>query len=157
MKKSKENYLIVGGKELSAGVVLTDGSYILGCLPFGRSSGPRQYDLPKGHVEVGEKPKEAAIREMAEETGIHQQEDWLIDVGQMAYTPKKNLHLFLSLPDALPATKDLRCSTYFEIGEKGKQVPEIIGYKWIPTNELHWFFPRLEPLVATALRKLENL
>ncbi len=153
----KDDYLIVDGKELSAGVVLTDGSYILGCLPFGRTPGARQYDLPKGHVEKGENPEDAAIRECFEETGQHQEKDWLIDVGRMAYTPKKNLHLFLSLPDALPAIRDLRCSTYFEIGEKRKQVPEIIGYKWIPTNELHWFFPRLEPLVAAALRKLEKM
>lgn len=59
--------------EYSAGglVVDLDGDVPLGAL-IGRVDrhGRLLWSLPKGHIEVGETPEQAAIREVAEETGI---------------------------------------------------------------------------------------
>ena len=48
----------------SAGAVVLDGSR---CLVIRRG---REWIFPKGHVEAGESPEEAARREVLEETGI---------------------------------------------------------------------------------------
>jgi 8-oxo-dGTP pyrophosphatase MutT (NUDIX family) len=149
------NNLIVDGREISAGIILTDGSYILGCLPYGRKAGMHQFDAPKGHQEEGEEPIDAAIREMLEETGVTQRPEWLLDLGVFDYTPRKFLHLFASFPDALPAINTLKCSTLFEMN--GRKVPEIISYRWIPVDELGWFFPRLEKVLNVALEKIEGM
>ena len=61
--------------EVSAGGLVVDSTGKLGLL-IGRrdqkdSSGKRiLWSLPKGHIEEGETPEQAAIREVAEETGI---------------------------------------------------------------------------------------
>ena len=62
--------------EVSAGGLVVDTTGKLGLL-IGRrdlkdASGKRiLWSLPKGHIEEGETPEEAALREVAEETGIH--------------------------------------------------------------------------------------
>ena len=61
--------------EVSAGGLVIDTSGTMGLL-IGRydhkdASGKRLlWSLPKGHIEEGETPEQAAIREVAEETGI---------------------------------------------------------------------------------------
>ena len=57
--------------EISAGGLVIDPSGALGLL-IGRHDkrGRTLWSLPKGHIESGETPEEAAIREVAEETGI---------------------------------------------------------------------------------------
>ena len=61
--------------EVSAGGLVIDSTKTMGLL-IGRrdhkdSSGQRiLWSLPKGHIEEGETPEQAAIREVAEETGI---------------------------------------------------------------------------------------
>jgi 8-oxo-dGTP pyrophosphatase MutT (NUDIX family) len=58
-------------REFSAGgVVLRDGE-IVAIVPTRRAAdGSRVLALPKGHVDPGETPIEAAVREVREETGI---------------------------------------------------------------------------------------
>ncbi|MGE3804872.1 MAG: NUDIX domain-containing protein [Gemmataceae bacterium] len=51
--------------EQCAGAALLDGPKLL--LIRVRSAG---YELPKGHIEPGETPEQAALRELREETGI---------------------------------------------------------------------------------------
>jgi 8-oxo-dGTP pyrophosphatase MutT (NUDIX family) len=52
-------------QERSAGVVLVkDGEYLLLHYEAGH------WDFPKGHLEKGETPEQAALRELNEETGI---------------------------------------------------------------------------------------
>ena len=61
--------------EVSAGGLVIDSTGTMGLL-IGRidhkdSSGTKLlWSLPKGHIEAGETPEQAAIREVAEETGI---------------------------------------------------------------------------------------
>ena len=150
-----DNYLIVGGKELSAGVLVTDGSLVLCCLPHGRSWGKGNCDLPKGHVEIGESDVEAAVRECFEETGIDVNPDDLVALGRYDYTARKRLSLFVHFVDELPSLDSLYCSTTFE--EKGREVPEIVGYKAVPLTDTSWFFPRLGAVIEKALGKLESL
>lgn len=52
-------------REQSAGLVLVkDGEYLLLHYDAGH------WDFPKGHLEKGESPEQAALRELKEETGI---------------------------------------------------------------------------------------
>ena len=59
------------GREISAGVILfrshPQREYLL--LDYGS-----HWDLPKGHIEVGEDPQTTAARELQEETGIRDAE-----------------------------------------------------------------------------------
>jgi 8-oxo-dGTP pyrophosphatase MutT (NUDIX family) len=61
-----------GGREFSAGgVVVKDGREVVVIVPTRRAAdGSRVLALPKGHVDPGETPIEAAEREVREETGI---------------------------------------------------------------------------------------
>lgn len=118
-------------KSLSCGVVLINSeNKILACKSFGRKDG--KHDIPKGKIEKGERPVDAAIRETMEETGIEVNESELIDMGEFKYLKDKNLHLFLCKKD-IPDTLIMRCSTYFSMEDK--EHPEIIGYEWFDISE----------------------
>jgi hypothetical protein len=61
--------------EVSAGGLVIDHSgkngLLIGRIDHKDSSGQRiLWSLPKGHIEEGETPEQAALREVAEETGI---------------------------------------------------------------------------------------
>jgi len=59
--------------ETSAGgiaVRVEDGVAYVACIARRSRSGRLEWCLPKGHIEEGETPEQAAIREVAEETGI---------------------------------------------------------------------------------------
>lgn len=59
------------GRELSAGGVVVRGREMVAIVPTRRAAdGSRVLALPKGHIDDGETPLEAAEREVREETGI---------------------------------------------------------------------------------------
>ena len=122
----------------SAGVIITDGANILGCVPFGRTKkSENNLDIPKGHIEEGESPLDAAVRECREETGIVLNPAKLEDLGLFNYKPQKNLHIFLTkMP--IPEISSLKCTSYVEM--YGKKIPEMVGYKIVPLTDISKFF-----------------
>ena len=59
--------------ETSAGgiaVRIDEGIAYAACIGRRNRAGRLEWCLPKGHIEQGETPEEAAVREVAEETGI---------------------------------------------------------------------------------------
>src|ERR1700682_6105023 len=58
-------------REISAGGVVVRGDQVVVIVPTRRAAdGSRVLALPKGHVDPGETPVQAAAREVLEETGI---------------------------------------------------------------------------------------
>ena len=97
-----------------------------------------RWDLPKGKLEAGETPLEAALRETQEETGLDLRchEAAIQDLGRHPYLPRKDLHLFrLDLPEALDL-KACGCSTYVQRGEEGERYPETDAYAWVPPEQV---------------------
>jgi len=61
----------MSSREFSAGGVVVRGEEVVTIVPTRRAAdGSRVLALPKGHVDPGETPIEAAVREVCEETGI---------------------------------------------------------------------------------------
>lgn len=113
-------------KRLSCGVViLNPDRELLLC----HVTGQNHWDLPKGGIDEGETPLEAAIRETREESGLRLQPDDLHDLGRFAYTNKKNLHLFACLMPRFEL-KGLRCESRYLDRYSGRQLPEMDGYGW---------------------------
>jgi putative (di)nucleoside polyphosphate hydrolase len=113
-------------KRLSCGVViLNPGRELLLC----HVTGQNHWDLPKGGIDPGETPVEAAVRETREESGVRLDADMLLDLGRFHYTNKKNLHLFATCMPRIEL-KDLRCETRYHDRWSGRQLPEMDGYGW---------------------------
>ncbi len=100
-------------KELSAGfIIFNKGSNkLLVSHPTGTpKDGKHSWDIPKGHVEKGEDPLEAALRELYEETGLEHVED-TFEIGRVPYRSDKALHLFSAYVDF--DIGDLHCDSKF--------------------------------------------
>ena len=116
---------------MSAGGLVIDQSGTKGLL-IGRrdlkdATGTRMlWSLPKGHIEAGETPEMAAIREVAEETGIQSEitrELGVIDFWFMAGGKRihKTVHHFL----------------FTEVGGLlAPQVSEVDDVGWFPLTEI---------------------
>jgi 8-oxo-dGTP pyrophosphatase MutT (NUDIX family) len=113
-------------ERLSCGIViLNERAELLLCHVTQQA----HWDLPKGGAHAGESPSQAALRETREETGLQLSAATLLDLGQLAYRPKKDLHLFATLmPRFDPRT--LHCDSYFAQHASGKRLPEMDGYGW---------------------------
>ena len=128
----------MNGKQLSAGLILTDGFQFLGC----HSTGNNFHDIPKGKVKTGELPIDACIREVDEETGLSVMKNHLIDLGEHAYNGYKNLHLFALITFDLPNINRLFCSSTFYHQEYQIEMPEADGYMYIPFKNMSAFVTR---------------
>ena len=117
--------------EVSAGGLVIDGTGTKGLL-IGRrdlKDVTRErllWSLPKGHIEAGETPEQAAIREVAEETGIQSEisrELGIIDFWFMAGGKRihKTVHHYL----------------FREVGGTlAPQISEVDDVGWFPLNEI---------------------
>ena len=121
-------------RKLSCAVLLLEEP---GRLLLCHVTGTRWWDVPKGLQEPGETPRQAALRELAEETCLVLPPAALLDLGRLAYRPGKDLHLFASRPDAGTADPALcRCSSHFTDPRTGRVRPEVDAYAWVPFAEI---------------------
>ncbi len=113
-------------KTLSCGIlVLNAQRELLLC----HVTGAWHWDIPKGGVEPGEQPLAAALRETREECGLDFTGRSLLDLGRMAYRPRKDLHLFAVLSERFDAA-GCRCTSRYE-DPWGRSRPEMDGFEWV--------------------------
>ena len=114
-------------EEVSAGGLVVDKSGEQGLL-IGRidKRGRMLWSLPKGHIEAGESPEDAALREVLEETGIKSSitrslgviDFWFMAEGKRIH---KTVHHFL----------------FSELsGTLEPQVSEVDEVKWFPLDDI---------------------
>ncbi len=119
-------------KSLSCGIlVLNPRSQLLLC----HATGTWVWDIPKGGGEPGETPLQTALRETAEECGLHFAPGDLLELGRYGYRPAKDLHLFATLVDRVD-TLDCHCSSHFS-DAWGRRRPEMDAFEWTDFDRLH--------------------
>ncbi len=101
-------------------MLVTDGRVLL----LGHATRSPRWDIPKGLVEPDESFAAAAVRELAEETGLAVAPDALTDLGVHAYLRDKDLALFVWRPPALPDPAQLECRATFAL-PNGARLPEL--------------------------------
>ncbi len=95
----------------------------------------RHWDLPKGGIDPGESTLQAALRETREETGLRLDPAELIDLGRLAYTDRKDLHLYAArLPRIDPAS--LHCASQFSDARTGRLRPEMDDFGWFAADRI---------------------
>jgi 8-oxo-dGTP pyrophosphatase MutT (NUDIX family) len=116
-------------EETSAGGLVVDGTdggaraALIGRLD---RRGRLRWSLPKGHVEAGETTEDAAIREVAEETGITGRvlaplgtiDFWFVAEGRRIH---KTVHHFLLMAQS---------------GELSDEDVEVEQVEWVPLSQL---------------------
>jgi 8-oxo-dGTP pyrophosphatase MutT (NUDIX family) len=113
-------------KRLSCGVVIVNDAHeLLLC----HVTGQNHWDLPKGGIDEGETPLQAALRETREETGLRLPAASLVDLGRFDYTARKDLHLFATCTARFDIA-GLRCESHFAERHTGKHLPEMDGFGW---------------------------
>jgi mutator protein MutT len=65
-----ETHQVAGPDDVVAGIVVRSGHVLLCHRSTTRAWYPDVWDLPGGHVEIGESPTRALVRELREELGI---------------------------------------------------------------------------------------
>ena len=133
--------------EISAGGLVIDSSGTKGLL-IGRidAKDPTRekllWSLPKGHIEEGESPEQAAVREVQEETGIESEinkslgviDFWFMAGGKRIH---KTVHHFM----------------FTEVsGELTPQVSEVDEVSWFPLAEIvdRLAYPDEKKLIARS-------
>jgi bis(5'-nucleosidyl)-tetraphosphatase len=114
-------------KEFSAGAVIFRKEKKKTLFLFIYSGKSKIWGFPKGHLEAGESEKEAAIREIKEETGI---------VALRFINGFREEHIYLKISDRRPHQRDTieKHSVYFLCETTTKDIiidqQEILDYQW---------------------------
>ncbi len=106
-------------------------------LLLSHATGNRHWDVPKGLMEPGETPLDAALRETREETGIALDAAGWLDLGRHPYRPAKDLHLFARrVCTAQVRVADCHCTSMFTHARTGKLLPEADSFGWFALGQL---------------------
>lgn len=105
---------------VSCGVLVTDGERLL----LGHATRSPRWDVPKGLAEPGEPHLAAALRELAEETGLTPPPEALRTLGLREYMRGKALALFVWRPETLPDPAALVCRSLIRL-PSGPGFPEF--------------------------------
>jgi 8-oxo-dGTP pyrophosphatase MutT (NUDIX family) len=112
--------------EFSAGGVVVRGDQVVVIVPVKRDAGGNKVlGLPKGHIDGGETPEEAATREVREETGIEAE---LVDeLGEVRYTYQRG---------GRRIAKRVRFYLFdYRSGDVADHDHEIEQARWLPLEE----------------------
>ena len=113
-------------RKLSCGIVVFSAQReLLLC----HVTGQRHWDLPKGGLHAGETPRQAALRETAEETSLRFEPATLFELGRFEYTGRKDLHLFATVSERIDIGR-LYSETTFVERSSGRTLPEMDGFGW---------------------------
>jgi len=111
--------------EAAGGVILDEKGYLL--MIFRRE----KWDLPKGKIDEGESPEQAAVREVKEETGIQ--------VAEIIKTLGTTEHEYFDYYNQLPTRK----TTHWFLMSSPSNLPlipqiseDITHIKWVSPTEL---------------------
>lgn len=113
----------------TCGVLVTDGTHLL----MGHATLSPRWDIPKGIADPNEPFRDAAIRELHEETGLRAELDALIDYGLHRYRPGKDLALFMLRMTIMPDPAVLHCESYFV--RNGHRFREFDRFASVPWEE----------------------
>lgn len=118
-------------KTTSHGLLVLDAAAeILLC----HATGGRHWDIPKGLAEASESSAETAAREAREECGLVIDPGALLELGQFAYRPDKDLSLHAVLIERIDAARCV-CSSMF-IDRFGRLRPEMDDFRWTPFADI---------------------
>ena len=141
-------------RTVSCGVIVLDPN---GRVLLAHATETSHWDIPKGQGEPGETPMEAALRELREETGIVLAPERLVDLGQFAYRPDKDLHLFAVrvAHDEIDLSRCV-CTSMFPSRTSGSMIPEMDAFKWVTPRMVSRFASRsLTRLFASSVSLAE--
>ena len=123
---SSEHRRAARDQEVSAGGVVVRGADVMVIVPTRRAAdGSRVLGLPKGHLDAGETPLQAATREVREETGITAEP--VAELGEVVYRYRrggreipKRVSFFLF---------------HYRTGDPGDHDDEVEEARWMPMSE----------------------
>jgi 8-oxo-dGTP pyrophosphatase MutT (NUDIX family) len=113
-------------REISAGGVVVRGEQVVVIVPTRLAGdGSRVLALPKGHVDPGESPLQAATREIREETGVLAEP--VLELGESRYWYRRDGR-------TVPKTVTFYLFTYVS-GDTADHDDEVLEARWIDLRE----------------------